>query len=139
MPATLSLTNTPTVMTCPGNSATISAARSTVIARGLRGHRTKPRAVAPCSTACSASVSRVTPHTLTNMVHLARDGPPCAHQIPNRTGGIGIRHEALADQKRAVAGRGEPVELVVRLEAALAHADRVAWQERREAFRRPDV
>ena len=103
------------------------AARSGVDVPRAASARTRTRAPSrPARTACSASSTRVMPQILTNIGrHAALRRPDAALRsdramAPRR---IGIGHEPLADQERAIAGRRQPLEVVARLQAALADAD----------------
>ena len=94
--------------TAPGTRATSAASRIGLDRRaGSPGQKTKPTASTPSSTAASTSSSPRhaaeldAGHDGVTAVRWSRR--PACQQAPQRLAGIGRRHEALADEKRAVA------------------------------------
>src|SRR5262249_37526666 len=143
-------TNSPTGVTNGNSRAAIARARYGSMNRGLFGQKTKPIALAPASTAASASSRRVMPQIFTNIRltptpsrhngHDGHEGPSlsfvidhrdrcvprvlrgdvAAEQLRQRDSRIGRRHQALSDQKRAIAERAQAIEIACALQAALA-------------------
>src|SRR6476660_1564555 len=124
--------------------------------RGLFGQNTKPIALAPASTAASASSRRVMPQIFTNIQltpasshhngHQGHEAPSlslvvhgsdlcvlsdlCVHgggrgseQLLELRAWIRGRHEPFAYEKRAIAERAQPFEILRALEPALADGD----------------
>ena len=102
----------------------ICLAMSTVTVRGTKAS-TRPMASAPASTATSAILRSVTPHTLTQVtagpLAPAHRRPPLAGEQRHRARRVVVAHQALADQDGVVASRRHPCHVGAAGDPALCH------------------
>src|SRR5271157_3727461 len=99
--------------------------------RGL-GAKTNPTASAPASTAKRASSSEVLPQILIQrLMRLLRlDG--CKQQFREGRAGVGLPHQALADQKSVKTRRTQPRQVLRGRDAALGYAHHAGRNALRE-------